>query len=1329
MRKLVFLLATALAFTGCVKPYNDFSNGFDSETTRGLHDLSDARSGEGSMGAELTEVADVPQVQPDAIAEVLDIVSEEVLDVLDVPDVLAVPDVFDVPDVAAEDVVDLLDVSDTADGDVLVDIVFPDVADAADATAADEETADACVPNCEDKDCGDDGCGGSCGQCDGAQQLCAEGICVCIPKCSEKDCGDDGCGGACGVCGENQLCTEGKCGCAHAPCGETCCPADEQCNEVMQECCILETCHGNEVACGPMENGCGVEIDCGECIDQDLCDGELTCQAGECVNGAPPDCDDHNPCTDDSCTPASGACVQKSKANSTPCEAPLLCVGQCQDGVCQETAEEECNGEDDDCDEQVDEGFADSDSDGLADCVDPDDDNDGYLDEADCETLNPDVPSCEGKECGDDGCGGSCGECDGGANCQGTQCICTPFFAKGCEDGKKYNYDSCGNGIMVDDCDDENPCTEDGCPINNCTHSVEEDGTPCGNEKTCQSGSCIYKCGDGVCAGVGGETCANCPGDCGCEASETCFEASCCTPDCMGKECGDDGCGGSCPSCLEGFVQIDAGSFWMGSPNGCPGPAGYTGDCTAELGRDNNEVLHYAKLTNHFELQVTEVTQGDWKEAFDGWNPSDTTTGDNHPVESVSWFDACALANWKSEQALLTPCYVFSAVTCEDGTDVGLNYKACLNATQEGIAGATVTFAEGAGKPYDCEGFRLPTDAEWEYAARAGTLTAYYDGQGGDNEHQLCEVPFHLEDIAWYCGNDDPYGHKPVGGKAANGWGLKDMTGNVWEWCSDGYVSYLEEGTQAEPAEDPHGAGDSKRVKRGGYFHSNAWLCRSAIRVNNSPDARWYNLGFRLARTLPPCGDNDCSALENCATCPADCGCDEGDVCFEGACCLPTCNGKDCGNDGCGGSCGECLPGQVCINSVCPINGKQCNDGNDVDWDGCTNAGEIAEFQVNEYANAGQSQPDVASLSSGGYVTVWTTHHDQVPGDTDEVFGRIFTKSGAPAGEEFMVNTFVADGQYMPRIAGLQDGGFVVVWQSQYQDNDGVGVFGQRYSPEYSPVGEEFQANTVFAGGQGGPDICALDSGGFIVTWYSEDDEADGIDIKAQAFNSQGAKQGEELQVNAYEFGHQKRPSIASSPSGNALVVWESEPAQDGDGLGVFGRIISGDGALVGSEFPVNTYSNGGQLYPVAASTAAGGYAAFWQSENQFGQQTWIVGQAYNSIGGKTTGEFQVSVTASPKEYWARPDACSLADGRMVVVWQRSSGYWKIAARLFSSNAVPEDDEFQVNQFADGSTNFPVTASTGDGGFVIVWVSDEQDGSSSGIFAQRFDKDGNKLYK
>ena len=141
----------------------------------------------------------------------------------------------------------------------------------------------------------------------------------------------------------------------------------------------------------------------------------------------------------------------------------------------------------------------------------------------------------------------------------------------------------------------------------------------------------------------------------------------------------------------------------MGSPEGCPGPDGYPGDCTSELGRNTNETLHYVTLTHDFEMQTTEVTQGEWKTAFGGWNPATSTQGDSYPIETISWFDSGAYANWKSEQAGLTPCYVFSDVKCEDGSSVGVSYKDCLNETQKGIASGTVTLTGGG-----VEALRMP---------------------------------------------------------------------------------------------------------------------------------------------------------------------------------------------------------------------------------------------------------------------------------------------------------------------------------------------------------------------------------------------------------------------------------------------------------------------------------------------------------------------------------------------------------------------------------------------------------------------------------------------
>jgi formylglycine-generating enzyme required for sulfatase activity len=239
----------------------------------------------------------------------------------------------------------------------------------------------------------------------------------------------------------------------------------------------------------------------------------------------------------------------------------------------------------------------------------------------------------------------------------------------------------------------------------------------------------------------------------------------------------------------DGFVRINGGTFTMGSP-------------ASEAGRDD-EVQHQVTVSG-FYLGKYEVTQKEY-EAVMGTNPSQFK-GPNLPVEMVSWFDAVEYCNKRSAKEGLSPAYAISGS--------GNN--------------RTVTWNRSA------NGYRLPTEAEWEYAAKGGTKDSkVYEYSGGNSP----------DSVAWYNGNSGGQTHQ-VGTKRPNSLGLHDMSGNVWEWCWDWYGSYSS-GSQT----DPRGASSgSSRVYRGGSWRHTAAGVRSAYRGYNTPSFRDNNLGFRLLR-------------------------------------------------------------------------------------------------------------------------------------------------------------------------------------------------------------------------------------------------------------------------------------------------------------------------------------------------------------------------------------------------------------------------------------------------------------------------------------------------
>ena len=270
------------------------------------------------------------------------------------------------------------------------------------------------------------------------------------------------------------------------------------------------------------------------------------------------------------------------------------------------------------------------------------------------------------------------------------------------------------------------------------------------------------------------------------------------------------------------FVLVQAGEFEMGSPAG-------------ERGRQQDEASRRITITQPFYLGTHEVTQDEYMKVMERNPSSFTAKGEGkdrvagletgrHPVENVSWFDAVEFCNRLGAKDGYAPAYrLDDVVRREDGS----------------IEKADVVFRGG-------DGYRLPTEAEWEYACRAASTTPFHYGGVTKKKDANCQPSM----AAGMYGDFKPWQElgrtAAVGSYPANAWGLRDMHGNVAEWCWDWYEERPD--VAADPAGPLHG---DHKLARGGSWLANELRCRSASRFFRVPGERSYETGFRVARTPP----------------------------------------------------------------------------------------------------------------------------------------------------------------------------------------------------------------------------------------------------------------------------------------------------------------------------------------------------------------------------------------------------------------------------------------------------------------------------------------------
>jgi len=370
---------------------------------------------------------------------------------------------------------------------------------------------------------------------------------------------------------------------------------------------------------------------------------------------------------------------------------------------------------------------------------------------------------------------------------------------------------------------------------------------------------------------------------------------------------------------------------------------------------------------------------------------------------------------------------------------------------------------------------------------------------------------------------------------------------------------------------------------------------------------------------------------------------------------------------------------------------------------------------VNSQHTGGPGNPSITKLTDGGWVVTWQAKGPD--GSGLGIYQQRYNADGAPVGGERLVNAHVTDGdQASPSVTQLTDGGWVVTWTS-WHDFNGFGVFQQRYDNGGNPVGGEVRVNTTTQWNQADSSVTWLSDGGWVVTWTSLwQDDGSTTGIYQQRYDVNGNPIGGERLVNTTTGGDQDMPSVTGLPNGGWVVTWSSQ-GQDGSGYGIYQQRYDSAGNPAGEQL-VNTEKGSDQFASSVTALEHGGWVVTWTSHGQDGSGYSIHQQRYDNSGNPVGGEVRVNTATTDNQQV--PSVTALSDGGWVVTWtsngQDGSGYG-IYQQRYDYYGNPIGGEQLVNiGLTSGNQDLPTVAGLPDGSWVVAWYHE----TGGGIAQQRF---------